>query len=184
MNEPTLIPKYRQTLDSELMAEAGGQQITEVMDEMVDKLFKNPALIAQEFAMRPMRDISLAHALTGCNSEGAELGDIAKKIIFHNKPVDQKMLEHIMEEFGDLLFYAEALEKTLHLFGIENPREKAMAMNIDKLWLSKNARYSSGTYSDAQAHARADKQATGETTSSLAEINTQGKQDDSAEEHY
>lgn len=184
MNAPCTIPKYHQTLDSELMAEAGGQSITEVMDEMVGKLFKNPALIAQEFSMRPMRDVSLAHALTGCGSEGSELGDIAKKIIFHNKPVDQKMLEHVMEEFGDLTFYLVSLANTLQQYGIESPLTKAMAMNIDKLWLSKNARYSEGTYSDAQAHARADKQATGETTSSLAEINTQGKQDVSTEEHY
>lgn len=183
MNAPTTIPKYHQTLDSELMAENGGQSITEIQSEMVGKLFKDPLSIQLSLMAKPVKDIALAHALTGCGSEGGELADIAKKIIYHNKPVDQKVLEHVMEEFGDLLFYAEALEMVLKLYGITNPREKAMAMNIDKLWLSKNARYGKGTYSDEQAHARADKQAEGETTSSLSEVNTQGKQNDS-EEHY
>lgn len=184
MNAPCTIPKYHQTLDSELMAEAGSQTITEVMDEMVSKLFKDPEAILDGLTFRPLGDISLGHALTGCGTEGAELADIAKKIIFHNKPVDQKMVEHIMEELGDLMFYVVALAQILQRYGIDSAITKAMAMNIDKLWLSKNARYSEGTYSDEQAHARADKQAEGETTSSLSEVNTQGKAQNDSEESY
>ena len=184
MNAPTVMPKYHQTLDSELMAESGGQSITEIQSEMVNKLFKNPAILQEDISERRLRDLSLAHALMGCGTEGAELADICKKIIFHNKPVDQKLLEHIMEELGDLMFYVVALAQTLQLYGIDSAITKAMAMNIDKLWLSKNARYGKGTYSDEQAHARADKQAEGETTSSLSEVNTQGKAQNDSEEHF
>lgn len=184
---PMYNPKYERSTEAQVMADTCGQTIQEIQSEMVFKLFKNPREIQNNLQWDTMpEDIALAHALTGCGSEGAELADIAKKIIFHNKPVTPQLLEHVMEELGDLHFYVEALEQTLSsYYGIHNVREKALALNVDKLWLSKNARYSEGKYSDAQAHARADKVVEGETTSSLNEgLEIDGRQDNGSEEHF
>lgn len=179
--------KHELPCESEVMADKSDQSIEELQSEMVSKLFKKPEEITNQIYWEAVSGaIALAHAMTGCGSEGAELADIAKKIMFHGKPVTEEMLEHVMEELGDLYFYADALEQTLfRYFGISHAGRKARAMNIDKLWLSKNARYSSGTYSDAQAHARADKVAEGETTSSLNEgLEIDGRQDNDSEEHF
>lgn len=179
--------KHELPCQAEVMADKSGQTIEELQGEMVNRLFKKPADIQNQLHWEAMPGaIALAHAMTGCGSEGAELADIAKKIMFHGKPVTDEMLEHVMEELGDLYFYAEALEQSLfRYFGISHAGRKARAMNVDKLWLSKNARYSTGEYTDAQAHARADKMAEGETTSSLSEgLEIDGRKDDGNEEHY
>jgi NTP pyrophosphatase (non-canonical NTP hydrolase) len=87
----------------------------------------------------------LHHACTGVAGEGGELLDLSKKVWAYGKPLDVK---HMLEELGDLRFYYQAL---LNLLGVTD--EQIKAHNMVKL----NERYASGTYSDAQAIARADK---------------------------
>lgn len=89
-----------------------------------------------------------AHALhmaVGISGEAGELLDAVKKHVIYNKPLDR---ENAIEELGDLEFYMEGLRQA---FGIT--REETIAANIAKL----GVRYSAGSYSDAQAQARADK---------------------------
>ena len=41
----------------------------------------------------------------GLASEGGELGEIVKKIIFQGKPLDENSIFHMKRELGDVIFY-------------------------------------------------------------------------------
>ena len=71
--------------------------------------------------------------------------DLAKKHWAYNKPLDLSLMER---EIGAFEAYVVAL---YHLFNID--REQVLRSNMAKLAV----RYSSGSYSDAQAQVRADK---------------------------
>lgn len=86
------------------------------------------------------------HMAVGASGEAGELLDAIKRYVIYNKPLDR---ENVVEELGDLEFFLEGIRAEL---GIS--REEALTANKFKL-LGK--RYASGTYSDAQAIARADK---------------------------
>lgn len=86
------------------------------------------------------------HMAVGASGEAGELLDAIKRFVIYNKPLDR---ENVVEELGDLEFFIEGLRAEL---GIS--REETLTANKFKL-LGK--RYASGTYSDAQAIARADK---------------------------
>jgi NTP pyrophosphatase (non-canonical NTP hydrolase) len=84
------------------------------------------------------------HMAVGVAGEAGELLDAVKKYVVYNKAAD---VENIVEELGDLEFYMERLRQ---IFGIT--RDQTLIANIEKL----GVRYAKG-YSDAAAHARADK---------------------------
>ena len=90
--------------------------------------------------------LSILHAAIGISGESGELLDAVKKYVMYNKTLD---VDNVIEELGDLYFYMEALEQSLGL-----SKEAILQHNIDKL----SVRYSSGSYSDAQAQTRADKE--------------------------
>ena len=87
----------------------------------------------------------LLHMAVGVSGESGELLDTIKKAVVYNKPLDS---ENVIEELGDLEFYMEGLRQALGI-----TREETLNANIAKL----EVRYSSGSYSDAQAQDRADK---------------------------
>lgn len=84
-----------------------------------------------------------------------DLLDLVKKATIHSKNVDRFK---ILQELGRLEVYMDGLRTVVGL-----TREQCIQANVNKLVAGANARYASGQYSDEQAHARADKQATGET---------------------
>lgn len=88
------------------------------------------------------------HAILGIAGECGELVDAVKKNIIYNKELD---VTNVIEELGDMEFYMEQLRQRLNI-----TREETLQANLDKL----NKRYSKGSYSDAQAQARADKEQT------------------------
>lgn len=90
--------------------------------------------------------VDLLHAALGVTSEAGELATSVKKHWAYLAPLDR---ENILEELGDLMFYVAALAQVCD-FSLE----QVVAHNIDKL----NKRYPSGSYSDQQALARADKE--------------------------
>lgn len=100
----------------------------------------------------------LIHALLGCDTEGAELGDIVKKHLYYGKPLDS---EQILDECGDLLFYMRAaLSQCGYTFA------DAIAYNRGKL----EERYG-GTFTESaalsknrEAEARAGRAATDAST--------------------
>lgn len=89
----------------------------------------------------------LDHMAQGAAYEAGELGDAIKKHIMYNKPLDR---ENVIEELGDMEFYMEGLRQ-----GLGITREETLEANMKKLL---KGRYKTGTYSDDQAIARADKE--------------------------
>ena len=71
--------------------------------------------------------------------------DAVKKHAIYSKPLDY---ENVVEELGDLEFYMQGVRAALNI-----TREEVLVHNLAKLRM----RYAEGTYTDAQAQARADK---------------------------
>lgn len=111
--------------------------------EMVKSLVKKPEEIAETINHNK---IDLIHSVLGIAGEAGELVDAIKKNAIYNKELD---IANVIEELGDLEFYMEQLRQRLGI-----TREETIQGNLDKL----NKRYSAGSYSDAQAQARADKE--------------------------
>lgn len=112
-------------------------------EDMVAALAKPGAQVAS--ALTP-EAAHLWHMATGVSGEAGELLDAVKKHAIYVKPLDRA---NVVEELGDLEFYMEGLRASLGI-----TREETLEANKMKL-LGK--RYASGSYSDAQAQARADK---------------------------
>lgn len=88
------------------------------------------------------------HMATGIAGEAGEILDVVKKLAVYQKPFDEKVREHLIEELGDLEFYLEGLRQA---YGLD--RLDILAANIAKL----GKRYKGHKYSDEQAINRADK---------------------------
>ncbi len=86
------------------------------------------------------------HAAAGISGEAGEVIDAVKKHWAYDKPMD---LDHLKEELGDTLFYVQAM---INLYGWTV--DEVIDFNIKKL----ESRYPSGSYSNEQAIARADKE--------------------------
>ena len=110
--------------------------------QMVRSLSKPGHLILQD--MSP-QDAHLLHMVVGVCGEAGELLDAIKKRAIYNKPLD---FVNVVEELGDLEFYLAGLRDAL---GIS--RESVLIQNSEKL----RKRYSSGSYTNTEAQARADK---------------------------
>lgn len=100
-------------------------------------------------------DGSAMHAAVGLAGEGGESLDCVKKVWIYGKTwdqvdpkTDQTPLENLLEELANHRFY---YRKLLNMLGLTD--EDVEAYSYHKL----SKRYASGTYSDAQAQARADK---------------------------
>jgi NTP pyrophosphatase (non-canonical NTP hydrolase) len=114
-----------------------------IFEEMVAGLVKPGKAIIE--SLTPEKADSL-HMAVGVAGEAGELLDAIKKYVIYNKTLDR---DNVVEELGDLEFYMEGLRQALDI-----SREETIKANITKL----GVRYSSGSYSDKQAHDRADKE--------------------------
>jgi hypothetical protein len=90
----------------------------------------------------------LLHMAVGAIGEAGETLDIVKKLVIYNKPMTPEMRKKLVEELGDKEFYLRGI---YDVTGIS--REEVLLANMAKL----NVRYAEGTYSDAAAQNRADK---------------------------
>ncbi|WP_370242831.1 hypothetical protein [Marisediminitalea sp.] len=83
--------------------------------------------------------------------------DLTKKFTVYNKDVDRDLFVQQLVRVGYFMdnVYVQTAEQQSNTDPIT--REEAIRHNINKLWTGENARYSSGSYSDEQAQARADK---------------------------
>lgn len=88
---------------------------------------------------------NILHMAVGISGEAGELLDAVKKAAVYNKALD---ITNIIEELGDLEFYAEGLRQALNL-----DRADILQANIEKL----SVRYNGLKYSDKAAQDRADK---------------------------
>lgn len=90
-------------------------------------------------------EADLWHGATGVAGEAGELLDAIKKHVVYKKPLDR---ENVVEELADLRFYMAALMNGLAITEVEIT--EAINRKLGK-------RYASGSYSNEQAQARADK---------------------------
>jgi len=113
-------------------------------DQFVARLFK------------PMsRELMISHAAIGCTEEAGEVAGILKRIAIYgqkeetlHKEDGRTLRTHLIEELGDLRFYAQAVQ---NLFGITE--QEVLQHNGYKL----SERYSGLVYTDAKAEERKDK---------------------------
>jgi NTP pyrophosphatase (non-canonical NTP hydrolase) len=73
----------------------------------------------------------------GINSEGGEIMEIVKKLIFQGKPWNDETKYHLKRELGDVMWYIMQC-----LIALDTPLEEVVEMNIDKL----KARYPGGEF--------------------------------------
>ena len=73
----------------------------------------------------------------GINSEGGEIMEIVKKLIFQGKPWNDETTYHLKRELGDVMWYVMQC-----LIALDTPLEEIVEMNIDKL----KARYPGGEF--------------------------------------
>jgi NTP pyrophosphatase (non-canonical NTP hydrolase) len=111
-------------------------------DLMVNALFKDGDALMTE--VTPFK-LSLNHISAGLAGEIGEIVDAIKKHTMYNKELD---IPNLKEELGDLEFF---LAKLRIILGFT--REEILLGNKSKLAV----RYSSGSYSNKEAHQRADK---------------------------
>lgn len=91
--------------------------------------------------------VDLLHMAIGIAGEAGELLDAIKKHVIYGKPMDRA---NLIEELGDLEFYLNGIR-----FNQAVSRTDVLLANKRKLL---GGRYVNGTYSDAQAVTRADKE--------------------------
>ena len=73
----------------------------------------------------------------GINSEGGEIMEIVKKLIFQHKPWSEETTYHLKRELGDVMWYVVQC-----LIALDCSMEEIVGMNVDKL----KARYPGGEF--------------------------------------
>ena len=64
----------------------------------------------------------------GINSEGGEIMEIVKKLMFQGKPWNDETIFHIKRELGDVLWYVMQC-----LIALDSSIDEVVSMNVDKL---------------------------------------------------
>ena len=73
----------------------------------------------------------------GINSEGGEIMEIVKKLVFQGKPWSDETRYHLKRELGDVLWYVMQC-----LNALDTTMDEIVGMNVDKL----KARYPGGEF--------------------------------------
>ena len=64
----------------------------------------------------------------GINSEGGEIMEIVKKLVFQGKPWNDETVFHLKRELGDVMWYVVQC-----LIALDSDMEEIIGMNVDKL---------------------------------------------------
>ena len=73
----------------------------------------------------------------GINSEGGEVLEVVKKLIFQGKPWNDETIYHLKRELGDVMWYVMQC-----LLALDTSLDEVVSMNVDKL----KKRYPSGEF--------------------------------------
>lgn len=73
----------------------------------------------------------------GINSEGGEIMEIVKKLVFQGKPWSDETKFHLKRELGDVMWYVMQC-----LLALDTSMDEIVGMNVDKL----KARYPGGEF--------------------------------------
>lgn len=116
-------------------------------DKFVGALLASPESVKLNVEVMNRDEVDLLHAAVGIATEAGELLDAMKKSAFYGHKLDW---ENVLEELGDILFYLTAAKSVVSK---RMPGRDIQAENRIKL----SKRYPSGSFSSADARARADK---------------------------
>ena len=86
------------------------------------------------------KNASIERLLTGAvgiNSEGGEIMEIVKKLIFQGKKWDKDTIYHLKRELGDVMWYVVQC-----LIALDTSMDEIVGMNVDKL----KSRYPGGAF--------------------------------------
>ena len=64
----------------------------------------------------------------GINSEGGEIMEIVKKLVFQNKPWSDETIYHLKRELGDVMWYVMQC-----LLALDTDMSEIVEMNVEKL---------------------------------------------------
>ena len=73
----------------------------------------------------------------GINSEGGEIMEIVKKLMFQGKPWNDETIFHLKRELGDVMWYVMQC-----LIALDSSMDEIVGMNVEKL----EKRYPGGTF--------------------------------------
>jgi NTP pyrophosphatase (non-canonical NTP hydrolase) len=116
-------------------------------DDFVRSLLASSHSVKLNVELMKPEEVDLFHAAVGVSTEALELLDALKKAVFYGKPIDW---ENVIEEVGDIQFYLQA---ALNVLSLRCPGRDPRLENRAKLM----KRYPKGTFTSADAAARADK---------------------------
>jgi NTP pyrophosphatase (non-canonical NTP hydrolase) len=116
-----------------------------VFVETANKVIRYADFVSNLFK-HDTQDMEFMHAALGVAGEAGELADAIKKHVVYGKELDWN---NIVEELGDLRFY---MQQIMNMIGVTE--DSVLQHNANKL----GKRYKSGSYSNEQAIARADKE--------------------------
>ncbi len=113
--------------------EKGPLPYTKIEDVRVYALLANRTLApnvrdGSVMADWPLGVPTVLNAVLGLSSETGEINEIIKKWLFHGHPMTAEVLDHLLKEVGDLMWYVALL-----CFAFEFDLAEVMAMNINKL---------------------------------------------------
>lgn len=111
------------------------------LDVLVSRTRKSPVAIKESMSVDKT---DLLHAVSILSAEVGEVQGLINKHVFYNIPLD---VEALLKELGDVEYGMQAIYEITSL-----KRSEALKTLSEKL----NARYPNGTYSDAEAIAKAD----------------------------
>ena len=86
------------------------------------------------------KNASIERLLTGAvgiNSEGGEIMEIVKKLVFQGKPWSDETKYHLKRELGDVMWYVMQC-----LLALDTSMDEIVGMNVEKL----KARYPGGEF--------------------------------------
>ena len=95
-------------------------------DESKDNLAFENRLV--DLARKGANIERLLTGAVGINSEGGEIMEIVKKLVFQGKPWDKETKFHLKRELGDVMWYL-----TQCLIALDVPIDEIVKMNVEKL---------------------------------------------------
>lgn len=103
------------------------------IERLLDSVEKNYTVSTDEvMVVTGIDSAGVLNACLGLSGEVGELNDMVKKMIFHQKPMDE---EHMKKELGDVMWYV-----ALFCDSMKWDLSDILQMNVDKL----KARYPEG----------------------------------------
>ena len=107
------------------------QKYTEFVDAVTSDESRDFVAFSDRVVALDAKGANIERLLTGAvgiNSEGGEIMEIVKKLVFQGKKWDEETVFHLKRELGDVMWYL-----TQCLIALETPIEEIVEMNIDKL---------------------------------------------------